>query len=119
MSPDESAMVGFRRGYVCRLRLGNRHGHEQQGVRYGVIVQTDALMVLSTVLVAPTSTSSRAASFRPEIIAPVTTAVRVCVDCSCSMQFLVSCLYLSKSFSLNRPAALRHNYLKHNDQKSC
>ena len=30
-------------------------------------MQTDALMILSTVLVAPTSTSSRAASFRPEI----------------------------------------------------
>ena len=68
MNPDEPARVRFRRGDVYRLRLGNRHGHEQHGVRYGVIVQTDALMVLSTVLVAPTSTSSRAASFRPEII---------------------------------------------------
>jgi mRNA interferase MazF len=56
-----------RRGDVFRLRLGRRQGHEQSGVRYGVIVQSDALMRLSTVLVAPTSTAARAASFRPEI----------------------------------------------------
>jgi mRNA interferase MazF len=56
-----------RRGDVFRLRLGRRQGHEQSGVRYGVIVQSDALMRLSTVLIAPTSTAARAASFRPEI----------------------------------------------------
>lgn len=55
------------RGDVFRLRLGRRHRHEQSGVRYGVIVQSDALMRLSTVLVAPTSTAARQASFRPEI----------------------------------------------------
>ncbi|MFO7959762.1 MAG: type II toxin-antitoxin system PemK/MazF family toxin [Nitriliruptoraceae bacterium] len=57
----------MRRGDVFRLRLGRRQGHEQSGVRYGVIVQSDALMRLSTVLVAPTSTAARDASFRPEI----------------------------------------------------
>jgi mRNA interferase MazF len=56
-----------RRGDVFRLRLERRHGHEQSGVRFGVIVQSDALMRLSTVLVAPTSTAARQASFRPEI----------------------------------------------------
>jgi mRNA interferase MazF len=56
-----------RRGDVFRLRLGRRHGHEQSDERYGVIVQSDALMRLSTVLIAPTSTSARPASFRPEI----------------------------------------------------
>jgi mRNA interferase MazF len=56
-----------RRGDVFRLRLGRRHGHEQSGVRYGVIVQSDALLRLSTVLIAPTSTSARHASFRPKI----------------------------------------------------
>jgi len=56
-----------RRGDVFRLRLGRRQGHEQSGVRYGVIVQSDALMRLSTVLIAPTSTAARPASFRPEI----------------------------------------------------
>jgi len=56
-----------RRGDVFRLRLGRRQGHEQSGVRYGVIVQSDALMRLSTVLIAPTSTAARDASFRPEI----------------------------------------------------
>ncbi len=57
----------MRRGDVFRLRLGRREGHEQSGVRYGVIVQSDALMRLSTVLMAPTSTAARDASFRPEI----------------------------------------------------
>lgn len=57
----------MRRGDVFRLPLGRRQGHEQSGVRYGVVVQSDALLRLSTVLIAPTSTSARAASFRPEI----------------------------------------------------
>ncbi|MPY99735.1 MAG: type II toxin-antitoxin system PemK/MazF family toxin [Actinophytocola sp.] len=41
-------------------------GHEQKGSRYVVVVQAD-VMLLSTWLVAPTSTSARPASFRPEI----------------------------------------------------
>ena len=57
----------MRRGDVFRLRLGRRQGDEQSGVRYGVVVQSDALMRLSTVLVAPTSAAARGASFRPEI----------------------------------------------------
>lgn len=42
-------------------------GHEQQRNRYAVLVQTTAQMTLSTVLVAPTSTSAGPAVFRPEI----------------------------------------------------
>lgn len=52
---------------MFRLRLGRRRGHEQSGARFGVVVQSDALSRLSTVLVAPTSSSARAASFRPEV----------------------------------------------------
>lgn len=51
--------------YELRLRPGTRH--EQHGRRYGVVVQADELAALSTVLIAPTSTSARAASWRPEI----------------------------------------------------
>ena len=40
--------------------------HEQIGSRYVVVVQSDQLP-LSTWVVAPTSTSARAASFRPEV----------------------------------------------------
>jgi mRNA interferase MazF len=40
--------------------------HEQRGNRYAVVVQSD-LLPLSTWLVAPTSTSARPASFRPEV----------------------------------------------------
>jgi len=57
-----------RRGDVFRLRLRDTVGHEQSGARYGVVVQSDALMILSTVLVAPTSTAARSATFRPEIV---------------------------------------------------
>jgi mRNA interferase MazF len=68
-----------RRGDVFRLRLGRFKGHEQSGVRYGVIVQSDALLRLSTVLIAPTSTTARRASFRPEIEIDGTTT-RVLVE---------------------------------------
>ncbi len=55
------------RGDVYRVRLPRRGGHEQQGLRYAVLVQADELLGLSTVLVAPTSQSVRPASFRPEV----------------------------------------------------
>jgi mRNA interferase MazF len=55
------------RGDVYRVRLPPRRGHEQHGPRYAVLVQADELLGLSTVLVAPTSRSVRAASFRPEV----------------------------------------------------
>ena len=42
-------------------------GHEQHGHRLGVIVQADELLPRSVILVAPTSQSARAATFRPEI----------------------------------------------------
>lgn len=57
----------MRRGEVYRLRLRGRAGHEQQAVRFGVVVQSDAFLPRSTVLVAPTSCSARPASFRPEV----------------------------------------------------
>lgn len=57
----------MRRGDVFRLRLKRGTGHEQHGARFCVVVQSDAMLTLSTVLVAPTSTVARPASFRPEI----------------------------------------------------
>jgi mRNA interferase MazF len=55
------------RGEVFRLNATRRNrGHEQSATRYAVVVQSDQLP-LSTWLVAPTSTSARAASFRPEV----------------------------------------------------
>ncbi|MGA9375533.1 MAG: type II toxin-antitoxin system PemK/MazF family toxin [Mycobacterium sp.] len=55
------------RGEVFRLHAARgSSGHEQSGARYAVVVQSDQLP-LSTWLVAPTSTSARAASFRPEV----------------------------------------------------
>lgn len=57
----------MRRGDIFGLRLSKGIGHEQQGKRYGVVVQSDALLPRSVVLIAPTSMSARSASFRPEI----------------------------------------------------
>lgn len=57
----------MRRGDIHRFKPPKGVGHEQRGERFGVIVQADALLPRSVVLVAPTSRSARAASFRPEI----------------------------------------------------
>jgi mRNA interferase MazF len=54
------------RGDVYEFRPQRGTGHEQ-GRRYGVILQANELLPRSVVLVAPTSLSARAASFRPEI----------------------------------------------------
>jgi mRNA interferase MazF len=67
-----------RRGDVYEFRLPKGRGHEQRGKRYGVVVQADALLPRSVVIVAPTSLSARPASFRPEItIGDQTTKVLV------------------------------------------
>lgn len=53
---------------MCSVRFGRTAGREQSGRRYAVIVQSDDLRLLNTVVVVPTSTSARAATFRPEIV---------------------------------------------------
>lgn len=57
----------MRRGEVYRFRIPKAVGHEQQGERFGVIVQAAELLPRSLVLVTPTSRSARPASFRPEV----------------------------------------------------
>lgn len=55
------------RGDLYRLRAPKDvRGHELAGSRYAVVVQSDDLP-LSTLIIAPTSTGRREASFRPEI----------------------------------------------------
>ena len=56
------------RGDVYEITLLRRRGHVQQGRRYAVVVQADDLLVLSTVVVCPTSTSTPPATFHPEIV---------------------------------------------------
>lgn len=59
--------MNFVRGDVYRLRAPkNTRGHEQQGARYAIVVQSDAI-IRSTILVAPTSRSAKPSSTRPEI----------------------------------------------------
>ena len=55
----------MRRGDIYSLRLPRGKGREQK--RFGPVVQSDALLPRSVVLIAPTSTSAKSASFRPEI----------------------------------------------------
>ena len=57
----------MRRGDVYELRMPKGEGHEQRGRRFGVVVQADAFLPRSVVLVAPTSQSAKPATFRPEI----------------------------------------------------
>lgn len=61
-------MAELTRGSICSVRLGRTTGRGQSGRRYAVIVQSDDLWLLNTVVVVPTSSSARAATFRPEII---------------------------------------------------
>jgi len=56
-----------RRGDIYSVRFPRGKGHEQHGKRFGVVVQSDAFLPRSVVLIAPTSTSARPASFRPEV----------------------------------------------------
>jgi mRNA interferase MazF len=56
------------RGEVYELRVPKGLGHEQRGRRLGVVVQSDALLPRSMVLIAPTSRNARPASFRPEVL---------------------------------------------------
>lgn len=55
------------RGDVYGFNVPKGVGREQRGERFGVVVQADAFLPRSTVIVAPTSTSARPASFRPEV----------------------------------------------------
>jgi mRNA interferase MazF len=56
-----------QRGDVHRFKIPKGVGHEQQGERYGVVVQSDVMLPRSVVIVAPTSRSAKPASFRPEV----------------------------------------------------
>ena len=55
------------RGDVYRFKLPKGVGHEQNGERFGVVVQADEFLPRSVVIVAPTSRSAKPASFRPEV----------------------------------------------------
>jgi mRNA interferase MazF len=55
------------RGDVHAITLPRKRGRVQHGRRYGVIVQADDLLALSTVVICPTSQSAPPASFHPEV----------------------------------------------------
>ena len=55
------------RGDVHEIKLPRGRRRVQYGRRFAVIVQADDLLALSTIVVCPTSTSMRPASFHPEV----------------------------------------------------
>ena len=55
------------RGDICEIKLPRGRGRVQHGRRYAVVVRADDLLALSTIVVCPTSTSTPAASFHPEV----------------------------------------------------
>ena len=55
------------RGDVHPISLPRLRGHAQHGRRFCVIVQADDLLALSTAIVCPTSQSTPAASFHPDV----------------------------------------------------
>ena len=58
----------MQRGEIFRLRAPRgRRAREQAGLRYGLVLQADELLSLSTVIIAPTSMRAQPASFGPEV----------------------------------------------------
>lgn len=58
----------MQRGEIFRLRAPRAvRGHEEAGRRYGIVLQAEELLALSTVIIATTSTHALPASFRPEV----------------------------------------------------
>jgi mRNA interferase MazF len=53
---------------VVRITLLKGAGHEQHGHRRAVVMQSNAMLARSTVIVAPTSQKARPASFRPDVV---------------------------------------------------
>ena len=54
-------------GDVVEIPLPRGRRHVQHGRRYAVVVQSDDLLALSTVIICPTSSSTPPASFHPEV----------------------------------------------------
>lgn len=51
--------MNIRRGDVFNINFGTRRGHEQEGLRPAIVVQSDLYCELSTLWVIPTSTRAR------------------------------------------------------------
>ena len=56
------------RGDIYRVLPPARRGREARVHRYGVVVQTEALLGCPTAIVAPASASVAPATFRPEVV---------------------------------------------------
>jgi mRNA interferase MazF len=56
------------RGDVHKIVLPRKRGNVQHGRRYALVVQTNDLLMLSTIAICPTSRSAPTASFHPQVM---------------------------------------------------
>jgi mRNA interferase MazF len=56
------------RGDVHKIVLPRKRGNVQHGHRYALVVQTNDLLMLSTIVICPTSRSAPTASFHPQVM---------------------------------------------------
>lgn len=66
------------RGDVHAITLPSKRGRVQHGRRFAVVVQADALLGLSTLVICPTSRSAPPASFHPEVIVDESPTLVLC-----------------------------------------
>ena len=68
----DPAIVGPRRGDIYFVDFGDVGGNVIRGPHPGLVIQTDRLARSSTVIVAPMTSSARAADFEPPFLVRVT-----------------------------------------------
>jgi mRNA-degrading endonuclease toxin of MazEF toxin-antitoxin module len=68
----DPAVGGPRRGDIYFVDFGEIGGNVIRGPHPGLVIQTDRLARSSTVIVAPMTSSARAADFEPPFLVPVT-----------------------------------------------
>lgn len=67
----EPAIAGPRRGDIFVVDFPELGGHVIRGPHPAVVVQSDRMRASSTVVVAPMTSSAKAAEFRPPFLVPV------------------------------------------------
>jgi mRNA-degrading endonuclease toxin of MazEF toxin-antitoxin module len=68
----DPVVAGPRRGDIHFVDFGDVGGHVIRGPHPALVIQTDRLARSSTVIVAPMTSSARAADFEPPFLVPVT-----------------------------------------------
>lgn len=106
-------MTPARRGEVWLLDLGQpKDDHEQAGRRPAVILQTDDLAVLNTVVIVPLTTQSKRAGFASTVWIPANEAGQdrdSVALCLCSARIM--CAFMLRPFPASTRDAVRRSQL--------